>query len=248
MGVESKLGNMGVVSIGARPSPSRAAASLPCPGTRRTSSEKSVVKLPRVARRSAASASARRWSSIAPVTVRRRTGNAQRGASRRTRISSFVKLSGIATGNVTSAGIGASPGGVTDLLPQIPRLHRLVNLARRTLDRLPVAVVLDGLEELLAVTDSPGRISRQHDSLLIFCADLAKLRLEAAKPGVIAMHGLDRPRQLEVQSGLLGGDHFLDLVKSRYDSRLREAHLKRAHHQADHGQQNRRDKECGYFR
>ena len=46
------------------------------------------------------------------------------------------------------AGIGAGPGGVADLLPQIARLHGLGDLAvLGAPEQIPVAVGFDGLEE-----------------------------------------------------------------------------------------------------
>ena len=53
-------------------------------------------------------------------------------------------------GVVLQAGIGAGPGGVTDLLPQIARLDRLGDLARLGAPgEVPLGVGLDRLEELV---------------------------------------------------------------------------------------------------
>jgi hypothetical protein len=45
------------------------------------------------------------------------------------------------------ARIGAGPGGMADLLPQIARLDGLGDLAVGAADQLPVGVVLDRLQE-----------------------------------------------------------------------------------------------------
>ena len=50
---------------------------------------------------------------------------------------------------VLQAGIGGGPGGVADLLPQVARLQRLVDLAVEAARQLPVAVGLDRVQEVV---------------------------------------------------------------------------------------------------
>ena len=52
-------------------------------------------------------------------------------------------------GVILDARIGRGPGGVADLLPQVARLQRLRDLAVEAAGQIPVAVVLDRLEELV---------------------------------------------------------------------------------------------------
>src|SRR6185312_10179005 len=47
------------------------------------------------------------------------------------------------------AGIGAQPGGLADLLPEVARLQRLVHLAVGAADQVPVAVLLHCLDEVV---------------------------------------------------------------------------------------------------
>ena len=51
------------------------------------------------------------------------------------------------------AGIGRGPGGVADLLPEIARLQRLGDLLGGAADQVPVAVGLDGAEEIVLQRD-----------------------------------------------------------------------------------------------
>ena len=56
------------------------------------------------------------------------------------------------------AGIGAGPGRVTDLVPQLARLDGLADLAVGAVDQLPVGVLLDRVEERVGHADRVVRI------------------------------------------------------------------------------------------
>ena len=56
------------------------------------------------------------------------------------------------------AGIGAGPGGVADLLPQLARLQRLGDLAVGAADQIPVAVGLHRAQEVVLQRDRVVRI------------------------------------------------------------------------------------------
>src|SRR5205823_10263629 len=59
---------------------------------------------------------------------------------------------------VLHAGVGAAPRRVGDLVPEVARLERLRDLAGRAVGERPLAVLLDGLEELVGNADGVVRV------------------------------------------------------------------------------------------
>ncbi len=98
--------------------------------------------------------------------------------------------------------IGRSPGGIADLLPQIAGLQRLVQLAVGAADQVPVAVGIDGAQEVVGdahrivrvlARDSEigfripiGRVGLEGDVLIALARELDDLLDHAIRHGGLA--------------------------------------------------------------